>query len=58
MNQQVIDLKTSAMALMFAAVSFSNVESAMKVIAFIITVGYTARRWYILEQNKNKANED
>jgi hypothetical protein len=28
----------------------------MKVVAFIIATGYTARRWYLMEKNKNNEN--
>lgn len=37
-----------------AYLSFSYIENYMKVIVFLITVGYTLRRWYIMEKNKRK----
>jgi hypothetical protein len=33
--------------------TFANVDVIMKVIAFVIATGYTARRWYLMEKNKN-----
>ena len=34
--------------------TFSESEIIMKVIVFFLTVGYTARRWYLLEKNKSE----
>jgi hypothetical protein len=48
----LIDLKANIIFALFMAVSFSEVEITMKVIAFVLTVGYTSRRWYLLEKNK------
>jgi len=50
----MIDLKVSSLCGLFAVVSFSNIEIMMKVIVFILTVGYTIRRWYLLEKNKKE----
>jgi hypothetical protein len=38
----------------YLALSFTNVDFAMKVIAFLIATGYTVRRWYFLEKNKRE----
>lgn len=59
MHQNIIDLKASLALGLYAFVSFSNAEMAMKIIAFIVTVGYTGHRWYILLKERNKPkNED
>lgn len=58
MDQYIIDLKVSVLFLFFGFISFSNCEIIMKVIVFSITVGYTARRWYFLEQNKSSQNDN
>jgi hypothetical protein len=50
---ELIDLKVSAFFGAFLTISQTNIEFSMKVIAFVLTVGYTARRWYLLE-TKNK----
>ncbi len=49
-----IDLKVSYLFGLFTVVSFSNVEIVMKIIVFLLTVGYTVRRWYLLEKNKKE----
>jgi hypothetical protein len=56
MNNQILDFKQSIITGSYFMFTFSNVDIAMKIIAFIIATGYTARRWYIME--KNKKNEE
>ena len=56
MRQYFLDLKLSLLTGTYFAISFANVDVVMKVVAFIIATGYTARRWYLMEKNKN--NED
>ena len=50
----ILDLKVSFIAGLFFLVSFADFEITMKVLAFILTIGYTARRWYLLEKNKKE----
>jgi len=38
--------------------TLTNVDTAMKVFAFIIATGYTARRWYLMEKNNKDENKD
>lgn len=56
MNNQILDFKQSIITGGYFMFTFTNVDIAMKIIAFIIATGYTARRWYIME--KNKKNEE
>jgi hypothetical protein len=32
--------------------SFSNVELGLKILSLLLAVGYTARRWWLMEKNK------
>jgi hypothetical protein len=50
----ILDLKVSMLFATYAVVSFSNIEIMMKIIVFLLTVGYTIRRWYLLEKNKKE----
>jgi hypothetical protein len=52
MNHTFLDVKLSAIALSYYLASFLTVDFSMKFIVFILTVGYTLRRWYLLEKNK------
>jgi hypothetical protein len=42
----------------FYAISFADVDATMKVLAFILASGYTLRRWYLMEKNKNNPNNE
>lgn len=54
MINKILDLRQSLLTGTYFMVTFANVDVAMKLIAFIIATGYTARRWYLMEKNKNK----
>lgn len=54
MHHYLIDLKVSIVTAFFLWLSFTDAEIIMKIIVFILTVGYTARRWYLLEKNKKE----
>ena len=51
MINKILDLKSSLLTGGYFVFTFSNVDATMKVLAFIIATGYTARRWYLLEKN-------
>ena len=50
----LIDLKVSLLTGLFFCISFTDFEIVMKIVVFILTIGYTARRWYLLEKNKKE----
>jgi len=52
MINKILDLRQSLLTGTYFMVTFANVDVVMKVIAFIIATGYTARRWYLMEKNK------
>ena len=36
------------------AISFAQIEMALKITLLLITIGYTAQRWYLMhKENKN-----
>ena len=37
--------------------SFSNVELGLKILSLLLAVGYTARRWWLMEKNKQNEAE-
>lgn len=53
MRQYFLDLKLSVLTGTYFAISFANVDATMKVLAFMFASGYTLRRWYLMEKNKN-----
>lgn len=50
----LIDLKASLIFGTTMVISFSNVETSLKLLALLLTIGYTIRRWYLLEKNKKE----
>ena len=57
MRQYFLDLKPSLLTGTFYAISFANVDATMKIVAFILASGYTLRRWYLMEKNKNNGGQ-
>lgn len=57
MKQYILDLRQSLITGGYFMFTFANVDVAMKVIAFVIATGYTARRWYLMEKNKNNETQ-
>ncbi len=37
------------------AISFSNVENALKIILLIASIGYTAQRWYYMNKKEKES---
>jgi hypothetical protein len=58
MINKILDLKSSLLTGGYLVFTFTNVDTAMKVFAFIIATGYTARRWYLMEKNNKDENKD
>lgn len=54
MHDYLPDVKALGVFICFWIISFSNCEIVMKIIVFLLTVGYTIRRWYLLEKNKKE----
>lgn len=50
----IIDIKATLIFSGFLTIQFSQVEIGMKIVTFLITVGYMVRRWYLLEKNKGE----
>ena len=45
---KIYTMNTGAMA-----ISFTQIEMALKLILLLLTIGYTARKWYELHKNNN-----
>ena len=49
------DLKLYTINTLTMAVTFTNIESTLKLVLLLASIGYTLQRWYIMnEQKKNK----
>jgi arginine exporter protein ArgO len=50
----LIDFKLSILGVSYLILSSLNVEFALKIIGSVFFIGYTLRRWYLMEKdNKN-----
>ena len=56
MKQYFLDLKLSLLTGTYFAISLTDIDYIMKIIVFILTIGYTVRRWYLLEKNNKDEN--
>jgi hypothetical protein len=46
------DLKVYFMNAATMALSFSNLEAALRIMLVIVTFGYTAHKWYLMNKEK------
>lgn len=46
------DAKLYVINLSALGISMSNLETALKVLLLVISIGYTLQRWYYLNKNK------
>lgn len=51
------DLKLYLLNTVSFVVSFTAVDEILKIILLLISVGYTAQRWYYLNKNKGRDND-
>jgi hypothetical protein len=52
------DLKVLMVNGFLISFSFSNVELGLKILSLLLAVGYTARRWWLMEKNKQNDNSN
>ena len=48
------DIKVMMLNASTFIVSFAEIEMALKIALLLISIGYTAQRWYFLRKNGNK----
>ena len=52
MNNQIQDAKFYLINTLLISFSFTNVETTLKLLSLLLAIGYTIRKWYLLEKNK------
>lgn len=52
-----IEFKLAIAGILFFIVTSGNLEIGLKIFGAVVYVGYLARRWYLMEKNKNKHND-
>ncbi len=51
------DLKLYFLNASALTISFSNIDMILKILLLILSVGYTAQRWYLLDKERREKNE-
>lgn len=52
MNNNMQDLKFWLVNSLFISLSFTNIETGLKILSLLLAIGYTARKWYLMEKDK------
>jgi hypothetical protein len=52
MEFNMSDIKLYALNVTSLALSFSHIDMALKILLLIISVGYTAQKWYLLDKDR------
>lgn len=52
------DLKLYLLNVSTVAMSFSQIDNLLKILLLILSVGYTAQRWYLLDKARRNKNEE
>jgi len=57
-NNWMGDIKMYLLNISTLAISMSHIDMILKITLLVLSVGYTAQRWYLLNKEANKKNED
>jgi hypothetical protein len=57
-NNWMGDIKMYLLNISTLAISMSHIDMILKITLLILSVGYTAQRWYLLNKESKKKNED
>jgi hypothetical protein len=57
-NNWMGDIKMYLLNIGTLAISMSHIDMILKITLLILSVGYTAQRWYLLNKESKKKNED
>ena len=52
------DIKMYLLNIGTFAISMSHIDMILKITLLVLSVGYTAQRWYLLNKESKKKNED
>ena len=57
-NNWMGDIKMYLLNISTLAISMSHIDMILKITLLVLSVGYTAQRWYLLNKEAKKKNED
>ena len=58
MNSWMGDIKMYLLNVSALAISMSQIDMILKITLLVLSVGYTAQRWWLLNKESKKKNED
>ena len=53
-KMNLTDIKIFFLNTTAIGVSLINIDDALKILLLIVSVGYTAQKWYLINKNRNK----
>lgn len=54
MKMDATDIKVLLMNASTMAISFANIEAALKITLLVASIGYTAQRWYLMNKENDR----
>ena len=57
-NNWMGDIKMYLLNIGTLAISMSHIDMILKITLLVLSVGYTAQRWYLLNKESKNKNED
>jgi len=58
LNSWMGDIKMYLLNVSALAISMSQIDMILKITLLVLSVGYTAQRWWLLNKESKKKNED
>jgi len=58
LNNWMGDIKMYLLNVSALAISMSQIDMILKITLLVLSVGYTAQRWWLLNKESKKKNED
>ncbi len=58
MSNWMGDIKMYLLNIGTFAISMSHIDMILKITLLILSVGYTAQRWYLLDKERREKNEN
>jgi hypothetical protein len=57
MSNWMGDIKMYLLNIGTFAISMSHIDTVLKIMLLVLSVGYTAQRWYLLDKERREKNE-
>ena len=55
---QLTDLKVYVLNVIALTLTFSHIETLLKIILLLVSIGYTATKWYEIKKNLKQKQKD